>query len=103
MSGGPAAKPVPAQVHVACRALDDAEKSFTDQPESQGTRDLAYVAPRQAQMAEINAQAEEAKKHAQTVERIISEAEAKTGDQSCVRLGISWPRHNCSRRKYCRN
>jgi outer membrane protein OmpA-like peptidoglycan-associated protein len=80
VSGGPAAKLVPAQVHVARRALDDAEKSFMDQPESQGTRDLAYVAQRQAQMAEINAQAEEAKLHAQMVARTISDSEAKTGD-----------------------
>ena len=81
VSGGPASKLVPAQVHVARRALDEAEKAFMEQPESQATRDLSYVAQRQAQMAEINAQSEEAKLHAQTVERTIASAEAKAGDQ----------------------
>jgi len=52
---GQAAKLVPAEVHKAQVALAAAEKSFTDDPSSYRTRDLAYIADRQAKMAEARA------------------------------------------------
>ncbi|MCX6168444.1 MAG: OmpA family protein [Ignavibacteriales bacterium] len=51
-SSGQAAQLVPAELHKAKAALDVAEKSFQDEPESYQTRDLAYVADRKAKMAE---------------------------------------------------
>lgn len=41
----------PAEVHKAKASLDKAEVAFADEPESQKTRDLAYVAERKAQLA----------------------------------------------------
>lgn len=51
-SMGQAAQLVPAELHKAKVALDVAEKSFQDDPDSYITRDLAYVADRKAKMAE---------------------------------------------------
>lgn len=49
---GNAAKLVPAELHVARGALDVAEKSFADSPESQDAIDNAYIALRKIQRAE---------------------------------------------------
>jgi outer membrane protein OmpA-like peptidoglycan-associated protein len=49
---GDASKLVPADLHVAKRSLDVAEKSFADSPESQDTIDNAYIALRRIQRAE---------------------------------------------------
>lgn len=51
-STGQAAQLVPAELHKAQAALEIAEKSFQNEPESFRTRDLAYVADRKAKMAE---------------------------------------------------
>lgn len=51
-SSGPAAKVVPAELHKARVALETANTAFTDEPDSQRARDLAYVAERKAQLAE---------------------------------------------------
>jgi len=51
-SEGPAAELVPADLHQAKMALARAEKSFSDEPESFQTRDLAYVALRKCEMAD---------------------------------------------------
>lgn len=51
-STGQASKLVPAELHKAQLALDIAEKSFLDDPDSYKTRDLAYVADRKAKIAE---------------------------------------------------
>ncbi len=68
-STGQAAQLVPAELHKAQIALDAAEKSFQDAPDSYRTRDLAYVADRKSKMAEAlavtaaqNASAAKAKK-----------------------------------------
>jgi outer membrane protein OmpA-like peptidoglycan-associated protein len=50
-SEGPAGQIAPAEVHVAKQALNQAERSFRDDPESFQTRDLAYVAQRKSQLA----------------------------------------------------
>ncbi len=51
-STGQAAQLVPAEVHKAKTALDLAEKSFLDDPDSYKTIDLAYVADRKAMIAD---------------------------------------------------
>lgn len=50
-SAGPAATAVPAEVHKARVSLDKAEAAF--QSDSSDQRDLAYVAQRKAQLAEV--------------------------------------------------
>jgi outer membrane protein OmpA-like peptidoglycan-associated protein len=47
-SEGPAAQLVPAELHKAKQALDQAEISFEKDPKSYQTKDLAYVAERKA-------------------------------------------------------
>lgn len=56
-STGPASRLTPAEVHKASEALNVAEQSFVDAPESYHTRDLAYVALRKAEIAESIAEA----------------------------------------------
>ena len=43
---------VPAELHIAKESLDVAEHKFADDPDSQDTRDSAYIAMRKAQRAE---------------------------------------------------
>ena len=54
-SHGPAAQLSPADLHAAETSLNDAERSFEDDGNSQVTRDLAYMAERRAQVAEVHA------------------------------------------------
>lgn len=54
-SQGMAAQQNPAGLHSAKEALDAAELSFTDNGDSQETRDLAYSADRKIQIAEVKA------------------------------------------------
>ncbi len=54
-SSGSAAQLAPAELHKARQALDLAEQSFAKDAESYQTLDLAYVAERKAQMAEVQA------------------------------------------------
>ena len=65
---GPAAQNSPAQIHVAKESLDAAEKAFEKEPDTQETRDRAYVALRQAELADAQgrlAAAEEDRNRAQ--------------------------------------
>jgi outer membrane protein OmpA-like peptidoglycan-associated protein len=50
-SAGPAEKLVPAELHKAHEALNEAEQSFKKEPNSYKTKDLAYVAQRKAELA----------------------------------------------------
>ena len=52
---GIAAQYKPDQLHEAKVALDRAEKAYADSPSKQSTRDLAYVAERRAELAEVQA------------------------------------------------
>ena len=52
---GVAGKLAPAQVHVAKKSLDDAERAFDDRGDEPDVRDKAYVALRKAQIAEARA------------------------------------------------
>jgi outer membrane protein OmpA-like peptidoglycan-associated protein len=54
-SSGSAAQLAPAELYKARQALDLAEQSFAKDADSYQTRDLAYVAERKAQMAEVYA------------------------------------------------
>ncbi len=54
-SSGQAKQLVPAELHKAQTALEIAEKSFLEEPDSYRTRDLAYVADRKAKIAEAMA------------------------------------------------
>ncbi len=51
-SAGPAEQLVPAELHKAKEALDRAERSFSKDPTSFQTKDLAYVAERKAEIAD---------------------------------------------------
>jgi outer membrane protein OmpA-like peptidoglycan-associated protein len=59
-SQGAAASLDPADLHVADESLKLAEASFTRDGDTQGTRDLAYVADRRAQIAEARGVAAQA-------------------------------------------
>jgi outer membrane protein OmpA-like peptidoglycan-associated protein len=50
-SDGPAQQLVPAELHKAQEALNQAEQSFKKDPDSYKTKDLAYVAQRKAEQA----------------------------------------------------
>ncbi len=54
-SHGPAAQLNPAGLHSAKQTLDVAEHSFSEEGDSQETKDLAYTAERRAQTAEVRA------------------------------------------------
>jgi outer membrane protein OmpA-like peptidoglycan-associated protein len=54
-STGETASVAPAELHVAKLALETAERSFLNSPESYQTRDLSYVAERKSQLAEATA------------------------------------------------
>ncbi len=53
---GTAGELAPVQVETARQSLAEAEKAFEDEPEALRTRDLAYVALRQAESAEAHAE-----------------------------------------------
>jgi outer membrane protein OmpA-like peptidoglycan-associated protein len=87
-STGQAAQLVPAELHKAQIALDAAEKSFKEDPDSYRTRDLAYVADRKSKIAEAlavtaaeNAATAQAKKDYEATQAEIMK---KTNDQLAV-------------------
>jgi outer membrane protein OmpA-like peptidoglycan-associated protein len=51
--GGVAKEQAPAQLHAAHTALEEAERSFSRDGDSEHTRDLSYVALRKAQLAAV--------------------------------------------------
>ena len=50
---GPASQFKPDQLHEAKVALDQAEQAYSDDPSEQKTRDIAYVAERRAELADV--------------------------------------------------
>jgi outer membrane protein OmpA-like peptidoglycan-associated protein len=87
-STGQAAQLVPAELHKAQIALDAAEKSFKEDPDSYRTRDLAYVADRKSKIAEAlavtaaeNAATAQAKKDYEATQAEIMK---KTNDQLAI-------------------
>lgn len=55
VSHGQAASLAPSDLHKAKTALDRAEEAFRDEPSEQATRNLAYVALRKTELAEVMA------------------------------------------------
>ncbi len=64
-SNGPAARLALVDLHNAQQELDRAERAYTDQPGSDVTRDLAYVALRRAQTVEARGEAMQAEQERQ--------------------------------------
>src|SRR5688572_8198179 len=58
-ANGPAATLAPSQLDTARKALDQAEREFAENPNDPETRDYAYIAHRQAQLAGVKASAEQ--------------------------------------------
>jgi len=72
---GPAAKLDPAGLHEAKLALQRAESSYADDPDSPAVRDYGYIAARKAELADARAATSEAKERAATAR---AEAAAET-------------------------
>jgi outer membrane protein OmpA-like peptidoglycan-associated protein len=87
VSHGPAAALDPAALHSAAEALQVAEQSFAKDGATQETRDLAYVADRRAQLAEVRAKtAQTNQDEAQTLANMHS-AETAQANASSAQLG----------------
>ena len=74
-AAGPAATLDPADLHSADESLKVAEQSFVRDGDTQGTRDLAYVAERRAQIAEAHGEAIQAGRQQQQTLGQMHEAE----------------------------
>jgi outer membrane protein OmpA-like peptidoglycan-associated protein len=72
----------PAALHDAKSALDKAEASFEDDPESENTRDEAYVALRQAQRAEVEASTLAWQARAEKAKSEATQAQAKAMERA---------------------
>jgi len=83
---GPAAKLNPANLHDAKVALQRAEKSYADDPESQATRDYAYIAGRKAELADAKAGTKQAQQDAETARVHAAEATRAELSQARERL-----------------
>lgn len=77
-ASGPAATLNPTDLHAAKEALDDAERSYKEEGDSQVTRDLGYAAERRAETAESRARTMQAK--AET-EQVVAQMHANTAAQ----------------------
>jgi outer membrane protein OmpA-like peptidoglycan-associated protein len=87
VSHGPAAALDPATLHSAAESLQVAEQSFAKGGDTQETRDLAYVADRRAQLAEVRAKTAQANQdQAQTLANMHS-AETAQANSSSAQLG----------------
>jgi outer membrane protein OmpA-like peptidoglycan-associated protein len=86
-SQGPAASLDPAELHTAADSLQSAERSFTNEGDTQGTRDLAYIADRRAQIAEAAGETKQAaQQQGQTLTNMHS-AETAQANASSAQLG----------------
>lgn len=66
----------PAQLHTAENSLKLAEQTFTDEGDSDRTRDRAYVAMRKAQLAEVQGRVSQNEKRLENIEKNMSQAQA---------------------------
>jgi outer membrane protein OmpA-like peptidoglycan-associated protein len=88
-SQGPAATLDPAALHSADESLQAAEQSFTKDGDTQGTRDLAYIADRRAQIAEAGGETKQsAGQQGQTLANMHS-AETAQANASSAQLGLA--------------
>ncbi len=83
---GPANRADPAQVHEARESLDDAEKSFNDDPKSDETRTKSYVALRKAQLAEAKAGVLIAENQRDTAHRQLEDLQVQLGIKTRAEL-----------------
>lgn len=91
-SKGSAAQQSPADLHVAKQALDQAERSFSDDGDTPETKDYAYIATRKAQLADASARALLAQKDKEAAER---DAQNLTADQlRSAQRELSSTKHN---------
>jgi outer membrane protein OmpA-like peptidoglycan-associated protein len=74
---GKASEVAPAELHTAKVALNSAEDSYLDDPESNQTFALAYVALRTAQLAQVQAETKSAKATLDAAQRQIDQLEAE--------------------------
>lgn len=86
-SQGPAGTLDPADIHSAKEALAQAELSFKDHGDSQGTRDLAYVADRRAQVAEARGEAMQSNQQQQQTLGQMHDAETRQLAVTSSQLG----------------
>lgn len=84
---GQAGKLDPADLDTAKKALDTAEQSFTNDGDTQATRDLAYVADRRAQIAEARARAASSTQQEQTTVADMHAREASSLRSTSAELG----------------
>lgn len=83
---GPAVKAAPVQLRRADLALQAAEQSFRERKADPHTRDLAYVADRQARIAEANAATALALAEQQAAQQALAKVQAATVQQSQAAL-----------------
>jgi outer membrane protein OmpA-like peptidoglycan-associated protein len=88
-SHGPAATLDPADLHVARETLDTAEKSYVDHGDTQETRDFAYTADRQTQIAEAHARTLQADAEKANVVSELSASQAATVRTTSAALGVA--------------
>jgi outer membrane protein OmpA-like peptidoglycan-associated protein len=84
---GPAAQLDPADLHVAKETLDSAEKSFTENGDTQDTRDAAYTADRRTQIAESRARAMQSDQEKAKVVADLTASQAATVRTTSAALG----------------
>ncbi|HEX3697694.1 MAG TPA: OmpA family protein [Polyangia bacterium] len=88
-SNGPAMAVKPDEVHKAYTALQAAEHSFADDPDSGATRDLAYIAERRAELAEALAAAQSAENQRTEARNALEKRQAVVVQQTQRQLGES--------------
>ncbi|CAN5857293.1 hypothetical protein BH11MYX2_BH11MYX2_02910 [soil metagenome] len=82
-----AAKMTPAELHVAEVSLQEAEHAYSDDAESQKTKDLAYIAQRKAQRAEALGNAAAATAAKGSMEQTVSKTQEAIIDNQQKKLG----------------
>ena len=75
-AAGIAQQETPAQLHTAENSLKLAEQTFEDEGDSDRTRDLAYVAMRKAQLAEVQGRVSQNEKRLEDLEKNMTQAQA---------------------------
>jgi outer membrane protein OmpA-like peptidoglycan-associated protein len=88
-SSGPAAQVVPADLHKAQMALEQAEQSYADNKASSKTVDLAYIAERTAQIAEAHAQTALAEKRGEGAKQEIVQTQGEIAKKTLGQLATT--------------
>ncbi len=86
---GPTAALDPADLHIARETLDIAEKSFVDNGDTQQTRDFAYTADRQTQIAESHARALQSEREKTAVVSALNASQTATVRTTSAALGLA--------------